>query len=163
MLSNVWDEILGRTQFNELSDDKKKTALEHWYKMHGTGKIKDKLGFSDYQLYTLYDKLGVSYQKRVRKPNKQKSAAVKATPKPEVKQPEVKQQLLAFEEVEVKEVVAPDTFNRIMPIQNSGSTFYLDDILDSEEAISKLMKYAAFLEGEDNKFRLRVEISEIKK
>ena len=159
MLSNIWDEILGRAQFDELSDEKKKTALEHWYKMHGTGKIKKKLGFSDYQLYRLYEKLGVEYTKR---PNVKRKAKATAAPKekPAAKKVE-QQQALALHEVETEEKPAAESFT-ILPPKNSGSTFYLDDILQSEEAIGKLMKYAAFLEGEANKFRLRIEITEVK-
>lgn len=159
MLSNVWDEILGKMQFEELSDEKKKTALEHWYKMHGTGKIKAKLDLTDYQIYRLFDKLDVEYTKRTRKakPVTAQKEKPKAKEKPEIKE----QQSLALQEVEVKEEVAAQAFN-ILPAKNTGSTFYLDDTLDPEDAIGKLMKYAAFLEGEKNKFRLRIEITEIK-
>ena len=163
--TNLWDQILTKTQYNELSDEKKKFAMEHWYKRYKTAEIKNALGYSDYQLYKEWNRIGVEYEKR---PNRTRKAKVTAAKKdkpaanidhfePEGNKP------LDIKEIEEKiEQKQQATTVTVMPAANSGSVLYMDDTLDSEAAITKLMKYAAFLEGESNKFRLRIEISEVK-
>src|SRR4051812_41274516 len=63
-VTSLWDQILTGTQYKELTDDKKKQAMEHWRKIHTTKAIKEKLGINDYNLYKEFEKLGIQVEKR---------------------------------------------------------------------------------------------------
>jgi hypothetical protein len=167
-VSNWWDKILTASQYNELTDEKKKYALEHWRKIHSMSEIKKALGWTDYASYKEFDRLGIEVQKRERK--QAKSTIKKEKPAP--KKPAAKKQAALNidpakdpsknEVIQAAKEVAEAALE-ILPARNSGATFYLDDTFTPEEAISKLMKYAAFLEGEPHKVKIRLEITEVKK
>jgi len=164
MITNLWDEIITLEQYNELSDEKKKNALEHWRKVHSTAAIRKKFGWNSNKTYKEFERLGIQVQKRVHKNPRKGTTTAAQTQKPaanikeEAALQKIQQQIEQREEAATTGAIV----GTWLPQQESGSTFYLDDTLKSEEAITKLMKYAAFLEGEKNKFRLRVEIKEVK-
>lgn len=157
VVTNLWDNLITLEQYEALSDEKKKQALEHWRKVHSVAKIKEALKMNDYKIYKEFDRLGVFYEKRTQ--TKKRTATVKE-PKPAAVaiQPEP----AAIEPAAETTQPAAAQALQILPAMQSGSTFFLDDIYTAEEAINKLMKYAAFLEGETNKFRIRFEIAEVK-
>lgn len=168
VLSSIWDEIITLDQYNELTDEKKKQALEHWRNVHTTAAIRKKFKWNSNKTYKEFDRLGI--EKAIRKPRtatgvQKAPAAKKEKPAANINlsfddhyEPESLRPLEIKEVKQVEEVTA-----RMIPAANTGSTLFFDDTISAEEAITKLMKYAAFLEGESHKFRLRLEITEIKK
>ncbi len=170
VVTNLWDQIITVEQYEALTDEKKKAAMEHWRKIHTTAAIRKAFKWNSNKTYKEFDRLGI--EKAVRKPRTatgiQKAPAAKKE-KPAAK---INDQLLAFDDYEpeankplsiAKEERIEQVEARMIPAANTGSTLFFDDTISAEEAITKLMKYAAFLEGESHKFRLRLEITEIKK
>jgi hypothetical protein len=167
VLSSIWDEIITLDQYNELTDEKKKQALEHWRNVHTTAAIRKKFGWNSNKTYREFDRLGI--EKAIRKPRT--ATGVQKAPAAQKEKPAAKINEQFFNkqyepakieqlelETDIEQVEA-----RMIPAANTGSTLFFDDTISAEEAITKLMKYAAFLEGESHKFRLRLEITEIKK
>lgn len=142
VVSNLYDQISTLEKYNELTDEQKKKAMTHWRNIHSTAAIKRAFNWNDYYIYKEFERIGIEVQKRSpRKSAKSKVIAV---------EPRVIKEIPA--EVEVK----------TLPAMKSGISFFLYDEYNSEEIVSKIMKYAAFLEGEKNKFRIRLEIEEVK-
>ena len=152
MVSNLWDNLITLEQYEALSDEKKKFAMEHWRKVHSVAAIKNALKMNDYKVYKEFDRLGVQYEKRTQTKKRTAKALTQ------------EQQPAAAAIIETEEIQQPAAAQtvQILPAAYSGSTFFFDDISNAEEIVSKLFKYAAFLEGEKNKFRLRLEITEVK-
>jgi hypothetical protein len=214
-VTSLWDQILSRSQYDELTEEKKKQALTHWRKIHTTKAIKEKLGWNDYHLYKEFEKLGIEVEKRaprgtsarhkakMEKKETGKSVAIAAaapkmsllefadvedqpydpfstdrTPDPRF-QNEI--QALAAKMADVHttkedkmELLIYEFENMISSVQEKlsrfqaaaekpqGALFALNETLDAATLATKLMKYASFLEDEPHKFKIRLEIEELK-
>lgn len=225
-VTSLWDQILTGTQYNELTQEKKKQAMEHWRKIHTTKAIKEKLGWNDYHLYKEFEKLGIEvekrkprgtserFQKKEAKAGRKGSVAIAAAPQkqsllefadeaamdrfydPEVNADQFYDPLSAYKrhelqpdprwEKEVKALAGAMAEAHTTPKDEAqlllhemqamirsfeekqlqeaseGTSFSLNETLDALEAAAKLMKYAAFLEDEKHKFKIRLEIIEVK-
>ena len=160
-VTNLWDQILTLTQYQELSDEKKKHAMEHWRKVHNTAAIKKAFGWADATIYNEFKRIGVEV--RQLKPRTAKANTTgKKTPEKKAQQIESKpQQAADLPEILPEILQAPQLVQQ--PQQAvEGSCFYVNETFDAEAAISKLMKIAAFLEGEQHNFKIRLEVTELK-
>jgi hypothetical protein len=220
IVTSLWDQILTGAQYNELTDEKKKQALQHWRKIHTTKAIKEKLGWNDYHLYKEFEKLGIEVEKRAARGTSERfqKKEQKAGRKASVAIAAQKQSLLEFADEEAMdkfydpEVSADQFYDPFSALKKAdprwekevkalagkmaevhttpkdeaqlllhemqamirsfeekqkleaaeGTSFSLNEILDATEAAAKLMKYAAFLEDEKHKFKIRLEIIEVK-
>jgi hypothetical protein len=217
-VTSLWDQILSRSQYDELTEEKKKQALTHWRKIHTTKAIKEKLGWNDYHLYKEFEKLGIEVEKRaprgtsarhkakMEKQGKGKSVAITAAaPKMSLlefadteennqpydpfsaldRQPDQRFQneiqALAAKMADATttkedkmELLIYEFENMIGNVQEKlsrfqaaaekpqGALFALNETLDAATLATKLMKYASFLEDEPHKFKIRLEIEELK-
>ena len=162
-LTNVWDQIITKEEYMELSEEQKRNAMEHWRKKYTTAIIKNAFGWNDYSMYKEFERVGVHVEKRAPRKGKAVEEAKKkatAAAKKE-KDPSGSLELMAAAPVKAAEA-QPEIQAQILPAVQPGISLYLNDEYTPEEAINKLMKYAAFLEGETNKIKIRLEICEVK-
>jgi hypothetical protein len=184
-VTSLWDQILSRSQYDELSEEKKRQAMEHWRKVHSVKAIKETLGFNDYNIYKEFDRLGVTVEKRAprgsseRHKKKQeragKAVAIAAAPKMSLlefaevaeAQPEEEKKLSDPILTAIKDLAAAMAAQHSEPAPQpqdppQGALFALNETMDAAQLATKLMKYASFLEDEPHKFKIRLEISEMK-
>ena len=168
-LSNLWDQLITKEEYLELSDEQKKNAMEHWRTKFTTGLIKKALGWNDYNLYKEFDRVGVQVAKRparkgkaVEEVKKKAAAAAKKAEDEAAVNLNKAATLLKQIEQDKEQAAQPVIQAQILPAAQTGISLYLNDEYTPEEAINKLMKYAAFLEGETNKIKIRLEICEVK-
>lgn len=138
VVSNLYDEILTLEKYQKLSDEQKKVAMEHWRKIYNTAAIKKTFNWNDYYIYKEFERIGISVQKRA--------------PKRAIKKEAIINKPISEKPVSIN----------ALPNTGSGASFFLDDECDSGEIVNRIMKYAAFLEGETSKFRIHLEIEEIR-
>lgn len=141
VVSNLYDELLTLEEYQKLPDEQKKAAMEHWRKSLNTATIKRTFKWNDYKIYKEFNRLGIAVKTINRKKNNARKNAV-----------------INAKQSNDETAVAVKT----LPAFKSGLSFFLYEECDSEELVSKMMKYATFLEGEKNKFRIRMEIEEVK-
>jgi hypothetical protein len=171
-MSNIYDKILSKEEFEQLPDERKKAALTHWRIKFTNKDIKDAMDWNDYHLYKSFDKYGVAYEKRSRNnKGKKKEPKNKETKSPSIQSKESEYSLKTLNDFHQEEILkaAQDLQKMqqnsgvtVLPANNSGTTFSIDDEIYAQDAVNKLMKFASFLEDEDHKVKIRLEISEVK-
>jgi hypothetical protein len=142
-VSNIYDQILEKTEYDKLDDEQKKTAMRHWRAVFSAAKVQRKFEWNTYNYYSELERLGLKETKTTK-------------PKKKTKQ---NKQTIEKQDPQTEETAAAI---QVLQARASGTAFYVDDDFTSEAAMGKLMKFASFLEGEENRFRIRLEISEIK-
>ena len=156
-VTNLWDQILTLSQYQELSDEKKKMAMEHWRKVHSANAIRKTFGWAQATLYAEFKRIGVEVRKIKPRAAKVNTTGTKT---PAIKAPQIEP--LPQPAADLPEIVQLPQIVQMNLETPQGSCFYVNELFSAEEAIGKLMKIASFLEGEKHNFKIRLEVQEIK-
>jgi transposase len=138
-VTNMFDNVLPRAEFEELTNEQQKNALVMWRDKYNTKEIQKGMGIASATYYNYVDKFDLPKLPRGTASHKKKKEKTN-----------VNQTVNVIQQ-------APQT----APVSLNGVNYNLNGVYTVEEIQSKIEKLALLLEGEKSKFQIKIDVNEV--